>query len=219
MTDIEANVSDSLRLGCESMGISITQSQRDLLMRYLACLLKWNVSYNLSAIRSPSDMLYKHLLDSLSIVPLMSERSFDRVIDVGTGAGLPGIPLAICLPKCNFTLLDSAGKKTRFLMHLKHVLGLPNVQIENKRVENFDVVGGFDVVISRAFASLNNMVSWCSHLVADEGEFWAMKGVFPQSELSALKKTYKVDSCSTLHVPGDIGERCLVIVKPTACSR
>ncbi len=181
-------------------------------MQYLAELYRWNSAYNLSAVRDAREMLYKHLLDSLSIAPLLYNHPGVNILDVGTGAGLPGMPLAICFPERRFTLLDSAGKKTRFLVQISHQMGLRNIRVNNTRVEKFRG-DKFDIVMSRAFASVGDMVSLCSHLVAVEGQFWALKGVFPETELSALKKNYKVDACLSLQVPGNIGERCLVIIK------
>lgn len=202
-----------LSRGCDEIGVHLDQEVITRLLDYLSLLIKWNRAYNLSAIRNPQEMLSKHLLDSLTIVPQLLASSADRIIDVGTGGGLPGIPLAIVCPDKHFTLLDSAGKKTRFLLQVAHALDLQNVSIQNLRVEAFQPQKSFDIVVSRAFASIHDMIDGCKHLLSPEGEFWAMKGVFPQDELSELGTCYKVDSCSTFQVPGNIGERCLLVIK------
>ncbi len=203
---------EPLQQGAAQLGVALTDAQAEQLLAYLALFHKWNKAYNLSAIRDPEEMLHKHLLDSLTIAPQLLAEAADRIIDVGTGGGLPGIPLAILAPHKAFTLLDSAGKKTRFLTQTAHSLGLENVAVENCRVESFQPEQPYDIVLSRAFASLIDMVSGCKHLLSDTGAFWAMKGVVPEDELSELGTCYKVDSCSTFHVPGDIGERCLVVI-------
>lgn len=211
---IKPTFTDVLTRGCEDINYPLGTTKIALLLNYLDLLIKWNSAYNLSAIRDPEQMLYKHLLDSLSIAPFVEKCSAERFIDVGTGAGLPGIPLAICYPEKHFTLLDSAGKKTRFLQQVVHSLGLNNVRVINTRVEKYVPEQGYDVVISRAFASLLDMIQWCRHLLTNGGQFWAMKGVFPQDELFDVEKHYMVESCSKLQVPGDVGERCLLIIKP-----
>lgn len=196
--------------GCRQLSFQLSESQLELLLRYLELFIKWNKTYNLSAIRDPIEMVSKHLLDSLSIAQLIEG---ERFIDVGTGGGLPGIPLAICFPQRHFTLLDSAGKKTRFLFQVKQTLELENVQIENRRVESFTPNPLYDGVISRAFASLADMTEACQHLVPHHGKFWAMKGVFPEHELSELQKHYIFENALPLQVPGLEGERCLVVLR------
>lgn len=202
-----------LSKGCRELGAELEPKMLECLLDYLALFIKWNKAYNLSAIRNPREMLHKHLLDSLTIVPQLLSSSADTILDVGTGGGLPGIPLAIVFPDRHFTLLDSAGKKTRFILQTAHTLGLKNVSVENRRVESFEPQKKFDIVVSRAFASIHDMIGGCKHLLSRQGEFWAMKGVFPQDELSELETCYKVDSCSTFQVPGNIGERCLLVIK------
>jgi len=204
-----------LEVGVDRLYLDIDSQKRFALLDYLALFHKWNKTYNLSAIRDPQEMLVKHLLDSLSVVVeisayLVKHPNHIRFIDVGTGGGLPGIPLAIILPQMNIHLLDSAGKKTRFLFHVKQSLGLSNIEIHNMRVESYQPEQKFHGVLSRAFASLPDMVSWCDHLLDSDGLFWAMKGVFPQDELSELEKHYKVDTHQKLNVPGLDGERCLI---------
>lgn len=207
---------NKLRLAANQFELPITDQQIELLLAYLQLFIKWNKTYNLSAIRQPEEMLSKHLIDSLSLVALMVKEAATQpqnYIDVGTGGGLPGIPLAIFLPHCKITLLDSAGKKMRFLFTVKQELGLNNVTIENRRVESFIPAVLFDGVTSRAFASLKDMTTLCEHLLTSNGKFWAMKGVFPSDELSELAKHYIVVDRHELTVPGVDGERCVVVLQ------
>lgn len=197
--------------GAQQLGLDLKTHQIDQLLAYLHLFDKWNHAFNLSAIREPTAMVKLHLLDSLSIAPVLQGESF---IDVGTGGGLPGIPLAIRFPQKHFTLLDSAGKKTRFLFQVKQELGLENVVVENRRVEQFRPNRGFDGVISRAFASLPDMVESCAHLLNEGGRFWAMKGQIPVDELRELEKNYTLEHCHSLQVPGVEAQRCLLVMKP-----
>ncbi len=199
--------------GAQSMQFNLSVEQENALLDYLALFAKWNRTYNLSAIRQFDEMLNKHLLDSLSIAFHVQASNHQRFIDVGTGGGLPGIPMAICFPERHFTLLDSAGKKTRFLFQVKQALSLTNVEIKNCRVEDYEPSEKFDVVVSRAFASLEDMTESCAHLLTQNGKFWAMKGLIPKQELSEVEKRYKVEHCFELQVPGNIGERCLIVLK------
>ncbi|WP_454784904.1 16S rRNA (guanine(527)-N(7))-methyltransferase RsmG [Legionella sp. WA2024007413] len=177
------------------------------LVDYLFLLNKWNLAYNLTAIRDLESMVSKHILDSLAILPWLRGK---QIIDVGTGAGLPGIPLALARPDFNFVLLDSNGKKTRFLNEVKRQLDLKNVEIVQFRVENYHPTQGFDTVVSRAFSSLVQMVQWTQHLIADDGIWLAMKGRDPDTELNEIKQ-----HCSIEHykVSGIEGERCCVIIE------
>ncbi len=199
--------------GINQIGIDVSAAQLELLMQYLALFVKWNKAYNLSAIRDPKAMVTLHLLDSLAVAPHFDGQN---VLDVGTGGGLPGIPLAILFPSTQFTLLDSAGKKIRFLFQVINELGLKNVQVQNVRVEAFKPVDNFDVIISRAFASIIDFVSCSSHLLTEKGQFWAMKGQNPVDELSQIKKHYIVASFQPLLVPGLDAERCLIRLQPQA---
>jgi 16S rRNA (guanine527-N7)-methyltransferase len=199
-----------LQQGCERLGLGLTETQNHQLVQYLELLAKWNRAYNITAIRDPRAMVPLHLLDSLSVLPYIRAQ---RVIDVGTGGGLPGIPLAISCPDKHVTLLDSNGKKTRFLFQVKQALALDNVTVVHSRVERYQPDELFEGVISRAFASVSAMLSGCRHLLLPDGQFYAMKGVFPQSELSELEKPYIVDASHPLHVPGVEGERCLLVIR------
>jgi 16S rRNA (guanine527-N7)-methyltransferase len=212
-----------LRLGLAKMKIELDDKKIALLLDYLSEFVKWNKAYNLSAIRDPLAMVERHLLDSLVLVPLLQtaieascaqETNIQRIIDVGTGGGLPGIPLSIVFPDIDFVLLDSNGKKTRFLFQVKTSLCLPNVQIENTRVESYQPENRFDIVVSRAFASLIDMVTGTAHLLDSQGRFWAMKGVFPEKELRDCEKHAIVDAFTSLSIPNMEGERHLLVLKP-----
>lgn len=192
-------------------GISLTDQQKQQLLGYVGLLDKWNKAYNLTSVRDPKEMLVRHILDSIVVNPFLQG---ERFIDVGTGPGLPGIPLAIVRPESHFTLLDSLGKRVRFLRQVQHELKLTNIEPVQSRVEAFLPKPPFDGVISRAFASLQDMLSWCHHLPkAESGRFYALKGVRPDEELSQLPNGVELVSVERLHVPTLDGERHLVILK------
>jgi 16S rRNA (guanine527-N7)-methyltransferase len=197
------------------LGITLEETQLLALLAYLQLLQKWNKAYNLTAIRDPLQMVDRHLLDSLSIAPYIR---VERIIDVGTGPGLPGIPLAIAFPDKSFTLLDSVGKKTRFLQQVKMELQLDNIHIHNGRVESFQPERLFDGVVSRAFSSLQLMLDLTSHLIPLEGQFLAMKGIYPTSELAALSSQFKLCESHRLQVPGIEEERHLLVLSKQPCS-
>ncbi|EKN4687396.1 16S rRNA (guanine(527)-N(7))-methyltransferase RsmG [Yersinia ruckeri] len=193
-------------------GISLPDQQKQQLVGYVELLHKWNKTYNLTSVRDPEQMLIRHILDSIVVNPHLQGQRF---IDVGTGPGLPGIPLAIVRPDSHFTLLDSLGKRVRFLRQVQHELGLNNIEPVQSRVEDFSGEPGFDGVISRAFASLDDMLSWCHHLPSrPEGRFYALKGVCPDDELATLPKGIQLESVVRLLVPELDGERHLIILKP-----
>ena len=179
-----------LEKGLEELGLECSAHQVEQLLDYVSLLVTWNSAYNLTAIREPERMIALHILDSLAILPYVTG---DNLIDVGTGPGLPGIPLAIMCPEKTFKLLDSNGKKTRFLFHARCQLKLQNLTEVQSRVEQFIPENTYDTVLSRAFTSVAEMVDKCKHLLNADGRFLAMKGKFPQSELSLLEKDYKVD--------------------------
>ncbi|EAB8329960.1 16S rRNA (guanine(527)-N(7))-methyltransferase RsmG [Salmonella enterica] len=191
-------------------GISLTDHQKMLLVAYVDMLHKWNKAYNLTSVRDPNEMLVRHILDSIVVAPYLQGQRF---IDVGTGPGLPGIPLAIVLPDAHFTLLDSLGKRVRFLRQVQHELKLENITPVQSRVEAYPSEPPFDGVISRAFASLNDMVSWCHHLPGEKGRFYALKGQLPGDEIASLPDNFSVESVEKLRVPQLEGERHLVIIK------
>ncbi len=180
------------------------------LERYLDLLEKWNRVYNLTAIRDRALMLTHHLLDSLAVVPHVRG---PRVLDVGTGGGLPGIPIAIASPATTVTLLDSNHKKTAFLNQAAAELPLPNVRVSAERIEAWSAAERFDTIVSRAFSDLAEFVTASSRLLADDGRFVAMKGVHPFEEIERLPAGFVVNEVVKLHVPGLDAERHLVIVK------
>lgn len=198
---------ERLQSGAAALSVELSDQQSEQLLTYLSLFDKWNKAYNLSAIRDIEQMVGRHVLDSLSVLPHLPEM---KLIDVGTGGGLPGIPLAIMRPDIPISLLDSNGKKTRFLFQVKSTLSLDNVTILNQRVESYQPTELYEGVISRAFASLEDMVNGCAHLIGESGVFWAMKGIYPEDELSALEKRYKVRSSQSLTVPDEDGERHLL---------
>jgi len=207
-----------LRAGLEEMGISLTQRQQHQLLEYLGLLQKWNKTFNLSGVKDPAAMVSRHLLDSLTLYAFMPSETADQhrqtIIDVGTGPGLPGIPLAICFPDVDFILLDSNGKKTRFVFQAKVALGLSNVSVENCRIEHYQSPTQIDMVISRAFSSLAEMVDKTRHLQQRHSKInmrWlAMKGLSPAAELAALPAGVHVQRTLKMRIPGDPGERHII---------
>ena len=195
--------------GLAAMNLSLSESQQQQLLAFLALLNKWNKAYNLTAVRDERVMVSRQLLDSLSILPWVTT---DHLLDVGAGGGLPGIPLAIVFPEKRFTLLDSNGKKTRFLNQCVLELGLGNVEVIHGRAEDCQPDQPFTQISSRAFTALENLVTWCGQLLASEGEFLAMKGQYPDDEVAALPAGWQVEASHSLKVPGADGERHLLIV-------
>lgn len=196
-------------------GISLSDQQKHQLVSYVGMLDKWNKAYNLTSVRDPQQMLIRHIMDSIVVAPYLQGQKF---IDVGTGPGLPGIPLSIVCPDAHFTLLDSLGKRVRFLRQVQHELKLDNITPVQSRVETFSDGAPFDGVISRAFASLQDMVSWCHHLpAAGEGRFYALKGQVPEDELASLPENLSLESVIALQVPELEGERHLVVLRQNAC--
>lgn len=199
-----ATLAHQLGQGLAKLGIPMEITP---LLQYVYLLDKWNRSYNLTAIRDLEAIITRHLLDSLAIIPWLHGT---RILDVGTGAGLPGIPLAIHNRQLQVVLLDSNGKKIRFLQEVKRTLGLDNVEIVQSRVESYHPQQGFDTVTSRAFSDLAQMIKWTSHLIGTNGIWLAMKGRYPETELASINQPYQVESYA---VPGLEGERCCVIIK------
>jgi 16S rRNA (guanine527-N7)-methyltransferase len=193
--------------GIASLNLNVTDHQVDQLLDFIKLIEKWNKAYNLTAIRDREEMARLHILDSLAIVPHIEGR---RVIDIGTGAGLPGIPLAICLPEIRFTLLDSNAKKTRFVQQVALELKLKNVDVIHSRVENYDPETAYDAVLTRAFASLPEIVKLTAHLLGKDGVLLAMKGQNPDAELAGISANKTVIPVS---VPGSNVERCLVRIQ------
>lgn len=209
---MENQLRQNLISGIEKLSLPMSDEKIELLLKYLQLLIKWNKAYNLTAIRDPLAMIPKHLLDSLVVAPFLKGQRF---IDVGAGAGLPGLVLAIVFPERQFDLLDSNGKKTRFLFQVKTELELDNVAVHHCRVEQHQVTKAYDGVLSRAFATLEDMINGSESLLATDGCFYAMKGLYPEEELkklSDMKKHYNVEKCHSLSVPGELGERHLLII-------
>jgi len=198
---------------CENLSISVSDEQSDQLLTYLSSLLKWNKAFNLTAIRNPQEALYLHLLDSVVVSPAVAE--FDSCLDVGTGGGLPGIPLAILNPDKKFTLLDTNSKKTRFLKQVVYELGLENVTVVNKRVQDFSHDTGYACILSRAFASLKDMTEWTEHLLADGGQWLAMKGLYPQEEIDDLDSSLKIVDSKQVKVPNLDATRYFIYLQKT----
>ncbi len=192
------------------MGLALPPGIEPRLLEFLRLLEKWNRTYNLTAVRDPEQMVARHLLDSLAVLPYVRG---PRVLDIGTGAGLPGIPLALALPETHFTLLDSNAKKTRFVTQVVHVLGLANVSVVQARAEKFQPAEKFSTLLARAFASIPDMLATTRHLCAPGGRWLAMKGVFPQEELAAISAEFAAQA-RPLRIPGLEAARHVVIIEP-----
>jgi 16S rRNA (guanine527-N7)-methyltransferase len=207
------NYRKQIRSGLETLSLEHSEQQLDQLDAYLALLHKWNRAYNLTAVRDPAQMIGRHLLDSLAVAPWLKGTHF---ADVGTGAGLPGIPLAIMRPQSRFELIDSNGKKIRFVMQAINELKMGNAHATQCRVEDHRPERGYDAVTSRAFASLADMAEGCGHLLVPGGELLALKGIYPGEEIEALPPRYRVEASHALQVPGETGQRHLIVVKTVA---
>lgn len=197
-----------LERGIAALRLSLSPAQIGKLLGFVNLLAKWNQVYNLTAVRNPGAMITRHILDSLAVLPYVKG---PQVLDVGTGAGLPGIPLAIALPDLEFVLLDSVAKKTRFIVQACSELQISNVMVKTQRVEKYDSLGRFDTVISRAFSSIAEFVTVAGSLCCrNGGVMLAMKGRDPQDELSTLPPGYRVRNINRIVVPGLDEERHLV---------
>ncbi len=190
--------------GLETLNLSFKPEQIEQLLGFIKLIAKWNKAYNLTAVRNNEDMARLHILDSLAILPHIEGK---RVIDIGTGAGLPGIPLAIFLPEVEFVLLDSNAKKTRFVQQVILELKLKNVSVIHSRAEDYQPELGFDIITTRAFTNLADMVKMTAHLLSPNGVLLAMKGLIPEAELAEINaKTTLIP----IKVPEVEAERCLV---------
>ena len=212
MSEVTAKHAEELAQGVRELGVEVSPEQQQQLLAYLALLIKWNKAYNLTAVRDPDEMVSRHLLDSLSVVPYVLDAG-DNWLDVGSGGGMPGIPLAILFPERRFTLLDSNGKKTRFLTQVKLELKLANLEVIHSRVEAFKPPQAFSGVVSRAFSSLEDFANWTRHLGDGQSQWLAMKGVHPDDELQALPTDFRLAASHLLKVPGCQGQRHLLILR------
>jgi 16S rRNA (guanine527-N7)-methyltransferase len=199
-----------LTSGAAELGVVLDEPAQHALLSFLALLKRWNKVYNLTAIKGDDNMLTRHLLDSLSVVTAIKG---SRLIDIGTGAGLPGIPIAITNPHIQVTLLDSNAKRCRFLRQVQAQLKLDNVSIVQKRVEEYQPAEKFDNLLSRAFSSLHSFISSSAHLLAEDGQFIAMKGIWPGDETEQLTSDFIIDEVVKIMVPGLPVQRHLVICK------
>ena len=194
--------------GLAALDLDLSDAVRDRLIAYVELLARWNAAYNLTAVRDPGEMVARHLLDSLAIAPHVTGTT---LADLGSGAGLPGIPLALVAPERQVTLVDSNGKKARFLREAVRALKLANVRVIEGRVQ--DVPGQFDCVTARAFATLADMLDWAGGLLADGGSWLAMKGKVDEAEIAAVPAGFRVERIVALQVPATVGERHLIVVR------
>ena len=204
----------ALRQGLDALDVRLSDAQQADLLAYLDLLLKWNKVYNLTALREPDQVLTHHVLDCLAVVRPMTERmpALTTVLDVGAGGGLPAVVIALACPHIQVTAVDTVAKKAAFIQTAAHRLGLSNLKGVHARVE--DISGPFDLVTSRAFASLHDFTDWSRGALAPHGVWMAMKGRTPDDEISALPASVQVDALEALHVPGLDAQRCLVWMRP-----
>ncbi|NNF52634.1 MAG: 16S rRNA (guanine(527)-N(7))-methyltransferase RsmG [Gammaproteobacteria bacterium] len=206
----DPNLKSVLGNGLSELGSALPAGVTESLLDFLRLLEKWNKTWNLTAVRDPIDMVPRHVLDSLSIRPWLAGT---RIADVGSGAGLPGIPLAIAEPGRRFVLIDSAAKRTRFMTQAAATLGLSNVEVVHSRAEDYRPDSGFDTVISRAFASLADFTAAAGHLAKPDGRLLAMKGRYPGDEIAQLPATWQPAKVESLTVPGLAAERHVVVLR------
>jgi len=209
------NLEAGLRSGAQALGLSLSADQIRRLLDYMALIQKWNKVYNLTALRDPADMLTHHVLDSLTAVAPLARHTQGqaiRVLDVGSGGGLPGVVLAICMPELNVSCVDTVAKKAAFVQQVAVSLKLPNLRGIHARVES--LTDPYDVICSRAFASLPDFVTWSRSALKEGGVWMAMKGKHPQGEIDALPADVSVFHVEPLVVPGLDVERCMVWMKP-----
>lgn len=201
---------EQLEVGLAAMGLALPAQAQEKLLAYVVLLYKWNRTYSLTALREQDKAVSHHLLDSLAVLLFVPE---GRLLDVGSGGGMPGIPLAIARPELSVTLLDSNSKKSAFLQQAAIELGLPNISVHGGRVEQYHPAIGFSAITSRAFAELADFVGLTRHLLAPGGVWLAMKGVWPHEEIARLPSDVRVEAVHRLPVPGVDGERHLVVLR------
>jgi 16S rRNA (guanine527-N7)-methyltransferase len=202
---------NQLHEGAHALGLNLSMADEERLLSFLALMVKWNRTYNLTSIRDEADMVTQHLLDSLSVLPLLGH--VKTLADVGSGAGLPGIPLAMVSPELSLASIESNQKKAAFQQQAKIEMHLENVSIHCCRVEGFKEVQSFDAVISRAFSSLADFVRLAGHLVGSKGWLLAMKGQRPVAEMDEIPSGWRVEKEQRLSVPGMDAERHLIVMK------
>ena len=207
---MQAALLEKLAQGLAALPLELDRHCQQKLIDYLQLLVKWNRAYNLTAVRQPEQMVTRHLLDSLAIGPYLQG---PRILDVGTGAGLPGIPLALAYPDYQFTLLDSNGKKIRFVVQAVAELGLRNVDVVQSRVEAYQPVSRFDTITARAYSSIEELVNQTASLLANDGQYLIMKGAYPLAEVEALPAGYYLEAIHPLQVPNLDAERHLLVVR------
>lgn len=200
-----------LASGITELQLDLNQQQHEQLLDYLALLFKWNAVYNLTSVRDPMQMMTHHLLDSLAAVSAFAGAK--NVLDVGAGGGLPGVVLAIARPDMSVSMIDTVHKKTAFLTQVKAELELANVTVYTKKVQELEVAAKFDVITSRAFADLSDFVNWSGHLLAEGGQFIALKGTAPPEEQERLPAAWKVTELRPIQVPQLQAERHLVFIQ------
>lgn len=203
---MDDRLKDQLNQGCESLGLNLKDQQISQLLTYVQLLDKWNKVYNLTSVRDPQEMISRHVLDSLAILPYLSG---DSLLDVGTGAGLPGIPVAIANPEVVVTLLDSNSKKTRFLQQVKAELNLSNITVVHGRVEHAELPK-FATVTARAFSTIDVIIDLAGRHCDDAGSLVLMKGVYPEQELAANMNGFSLKDVVSIDVPNCEGKRHLV---------
>ncbi|MFW2405555.1 MAG: 16S rRNA (guanine(527)-N(7))-methyltransferase RsmG [Gammaproteobacteria bacterium] len=205
-TELEARLRDGMR----ALGVSTENGEAQTLTRLLVMLDKWNKAFNLTAVREPLEMVGRHVLDSLAVRPYLHGTT---ILDVGTGAGFPGLVLAVTEPQRQFCLLDSGGKKVRFVRQAVAELGLENVEVVQSRVESYAALDPFDTVVCRAFSSIGDFVDRCAALVARGGRLVAMKGRMPQDELARLPASWSATQAERVAVPGVAGDRHIIVLE------
>ena len=214
---MSGDLAAGLSAGVQALGLGLSADQQQRLLDYVAMIQKWNKVYNLTALRNPADMLTHHLLDSLTAVAPLTRHTQGRpirVLDVGSGGGLPGVVLAICMPELAVTCVDTVAKKAAFVQQVAATLKLPNLRGIHARVES--LTEPYPVICSRAFASLPDFVTWSRSALAEGGVWMAMKGKHPQDEIAALPPETQVFHVEPLTVPGLDVERCMVWLRPAA---
>ncbi|TXG76296.1 MAG: 16S rRNA (guanine(527)-N(7))-methyltransferase RsmG [Rhodocyclaceae bacterium] len=199
-----------LARGIAALGVDLPEEAADRLLAFATLLAKWNRVYNLTALRDESQMLTHHLLDSLAVLPHLNAM---RLADIGSGGGLPGIPLAIARPRCEMALVETSHKKASFLQQARIELGLENVEVINDRVEQWHPASQCDAIISRAFSDIVDFVRLTDHLLGEGGRWYAMKGVLPHDEIAQLPAGYRVERVIPLEVPGLGAARHLIVIE------